>query len=467
MIYRDLLEEYMRRRGTESTLDLGDYCFDKQLAFIRDPSKRKSASCSRRAGKTIACAFDLLSTAISKDGINCVYITLDRRSAKRIIWKELIRYNRELALGGKLDNQDLTITFPNESVIYLSGAKDSSQIEKFRGMAIYLVYIDEAQAFKSYINDLIEDVLEPALYDYDGTLCLTGTPNAACAGAFFNACHNLAPHKGYSHHHWTIRNNPHIEEKSGKKVEQILRETRERKGITEDDPTYKRESLGLWVKDLDALVYKFSRETNLIQEIPKLKYHTLGVDLGYDDADAIFVWGWNDDSDALIAVDCFKASGQSVTALASKIREFTERYNPVKSVIDTGGLGKKVTEELRSRHGVYLAPAEKTEKSAYIELMNDDFRRGRLLVHESLDVIEEWELLQWDSNSDPARRKEDPNFENHLCDAALYAWREAKHYTYFEEDKKLDINSDEYMDEYERVEAERLEEELREEQDGW
>lgn len=466
MIYRELLEEYLRRRTRESRFNLDEYCFDKQLQFIRDPSKRKSASCSRRAGKTIACGFDLVDTALSKSGVNCVYITLDRRSAKRIIWKELLKINRDLSLGAKIDNQDLTITFPNESVIYLSGAKDSSQIEKFRGMAIYLVYIDEAQAFKSYINDLIEDVLEPALFDYDGTLCLTGTPNAVCAGAFYNACHDLAPHRGFSHHHWTIHDNPHIERKSGKKPEQLLAELRQRKGITEDDPTYKRESLGLWVKDLDALVYKFLRSRNATAHIPKCKHHVMGVDLGYDDADAIFIWGWDDESDCLYGVDCFKASGQSVTALAGKIKELTERYNPVKSVIDTGGLGKKVTEELRSRHGVYLTPAEKTEKSAYIELMNDDFRRGRLKVHESLDVIEEWEILQWDANSDPARRKEDPNFENHLCDAALYAWREAKHYTYFE-DEKLDINSDEYMDELERIEAEELEEEIREENDEW
>ena len=37
---------------------------------------------------------------------------------------------------------------------------------------------------------------------------------------------------------------------------------------------------------------------------------------------------------------------------------------------------------------------------------------------------EEAELLQWDED----RRKEDGRFDNHSCDATLYAWRELRHY---------------------------------------
>ena len=100
------------------------FCFKEQIDFIRDEAQFKTAVCSRRSGKTIACAADLLNTAISNDGVVCLYITLKRVNAKRIIWPELIKINREYRLGGTPNESDLSLKMPNGSIIYASGAQD-------------------------------------------------------------------------------------------------------------------------------------------------------------------------------------------------------------------------------------------------------------------------------------------------------------------------------------------------------
>ncbi|MDQ3023242.1 MAG: hypothetical protein M3R04_02475, partial [bacterium] len=74
-------------------------CFDKQLAFVRDTSRFRVAVCSRRAGKTVACAVTLIERAVQFPGTNHLYITLSRINAKRIVWRQLLDLNRGHALG--------------------------------------------------------------------------------------------------------------------------------------------------------------------------------------------------------------------------------------------------------------------------------------------------------------------------------------------------------------------------------
>ena len=108
----DLVAKELKKRLTQAQVQkqfkLEDYCFDKQLAFISDPSRFKTAVCSRRAGKTIACAADLLHTAMARPG-DVAYITLSRRNAKRIIWRELLKLNKDYAINAKIDATELTL----------------------------------------------------------------------------------------------------------------------------------------------------------------------------------------------------------------------------------------------------------------------------------------------------------------------------------------------------------------------
>lgn len=416
-----LLAEKKRRLEAKASViqfNPDEYCFDKQLEFIADESKRKVACNSRRSGKTVTCAVHLVHTAVTLKGVNCLYITLSRLNAKRIIWRELCDLNARFKLHAKENLSELTLEFLNGSRIYLAGASDESEIEKFRGMALKLVYIDEAQAFKSYLERLIHEVLSPALYDYDGELCLIGTPPPVCAGVFFDAYHQKEGYKGFKPFHWTIFDNPFIEKKSGKTVEALINADLEAKGLPREHPTIQREIYGRFVEDSSALVYQYDETRNLLDEDPNHYsasrcYFSIGVDLGFDDADAIIVWQWREHDPTLRLVYEFKKSKLSLTELAAILTDLQAKYPNARKVIDTGGLGKKITEELVTRYKIHLEPAEKVRKMEYIALMNEDLRKGLIKVPKGSKLLEEWRLLQWDRDFNPP--KIDERFEDHLC----------------------------------------------------
>jgi len=264
---RETLLREIAARAAKPKFDITQYCFKEQLALVQDPADFATACTSRRAGKSTGSAADLIDTAIGRSGIVCLYITLSRASAKRIIWPELLQINRTYQLGALPNIADLSLTFPNGSVIYCSGAKNKSEIEKFRGLPIALCYIDEAQSFGSYIQELIDDVISKALYDYNGRLRVTGTPPPIPTGYFHEICHSPQ----WSHHVWDMRNNPWLLKKSGKTPMQLIERDLVRKGVDINDPGIQRECFGRWVTDSNALVFRYNKDINSFSPCPKLR----------------------------------------------------------------------------------------------------------------------------------------------------------------------------------------------------
>ena len=115
--------EELKRRAEKEEFTLEKFCFDKQLAFIKDTSKFKTAVCSRRAGKSVACAADLVYTSLNQPG-DVAYLTLNRRSAKRIIWRALLEILDNHSIRYKPDNVDLSIKLlDNNNIIYVSPSR--------------------------------------------------------------------------------------------------------------------------------------------------------------------------------------------------------------------------------------------------------------------------------------------------------------------------------------------------------
>lgn len=252
---REILEKLTHKAG----FAVETFCFDKQIAFINDPEPFATAVCSVRAGKTVACAVDLIRTSLAREGIVCLYITLSRSNAKKIIWPELCRINQEYGLGGKVNETELSITFAvgkSHSTIYCSGAKDKREIEKFRGLALALCYIDECQAFRDYIRELVDEVIAKRLFDYAGKLRLIGTPGPVPIGYFYEC----SVSDQWSHHAWTMFDNPWLPKKSGLSHDEILDRELKRKGVKRDDPSIQRECFGKWAFDPNALVFRYSKE---------------------------------------------------------------------------------------------------------------------------------------------------------------------------------------------------------------
>lgn len=420
-----------RKGQEERQFKLEDHLFPEQLAFVKDKASYKIAVCSRRAGKTTACAADLVSTAINNPATVSLYITLSRNNAKKIIWKEIKDLNRLYGLKGELNLSELSISFPNGSTIYLSGAKDSSEMEKFRGLALKLVYIDEAQSFRSYIEELINEVLAPALMDHNGTLNIIGTPSPLPTGFFHDSYVN---ENGWAKHHWTFWDNPFIIKKSKITHQQMLERELKRRGVNVEDPSIQREWFGKFTLDSDSLLIHYGAH-NHFDNIPKIepkKYHyIMGIDLGFDDADAIAVLAWSDDSPTTYLVEEIVVPQQGITELVNQVEALRARYDISKMVIDQGGLGKKIAEEMRRRHAIPVEAAEKTRKMENIAFLNDALRTGLLKAKKSSKFAQDSYLVEIDKEkSTPDKIKVSDKYHSDIIDAVLYAFKLSPAFSY-------------------------------------
>lgn len=452
---------YAAVKNIKPEFNLDKICFPEQLAFIRDPEPFITSDCSRRAGKTEVCALDLLDTAIKRDGVVCLYITMTRMNASRILWPTLKRLNEYFQLGGHPHEAELSLTFLNGSVIYLSGCKDKSELDKFRGLAIALVYIDEVQSFRSFIAELVDDVLGPALADYAGKLKLIGTPALLKSGFFWDTVNS----KAYSHHHWTFWNNPHIARKSGLSHRQILDRELKRRGVSEAHPSIQREWYGKWVIDAESLVLHYDNTKNHFDGLPILTDFIISVDVGHDDADAIAVIGWHKHFKVAYLVEEFVKTKQGITELADEIEKRYRKYSPIKIVMDMGGLGKKIAVELQRRFGLPITAAEKSRKIEYLELLDDALRTQKFMASKDSRFAEDSFIVEWDHDkTTPERRviKSDPHSD--IVDAVLYGYREAMHWLSEPEIKPVNPKSkDAYLKHMESLMEAQLEREIQRE----
>lgn len=460
-----ILKEIRKREEEEQAKALlpqfsfQDFCFKAQQGFFRGTGSRfRAAVCSRRAGKTVGIVGDALDTLEQEKNVMCIYITLTKQSARAIIWQDLVRVVDEYQLDIKLDHLRLEATHRvTKSRFALFGAKDSVEIEKFRGLKLRKVYLDEVQSFRSYVKYFVNDILIPALRDLKGELYATGTPGPVKAGYFFE----ISQSKQWNNHKWTAFDNPHMHDPdNGKDLEDTLAEERLIKNIDETDPGYIRETYGEWIEDLDSLVFKFDRNKNTVDKLPEgdLDY-VFGVDIGYEDSDAIVVLGFDYTSKKVYLVEELETPHQGITPLVEQIRKLRKQYSPIKMVMDAGALGKKIQEEIRTRHGMHLETAEKQRKTEFIELLNDDLRTEKFQAVKGSVFEEECFLIQWDRDSkvkNPENPKISRAYHSDVADAVLYAWRECRHYLAQAPEKVPTINDPDYMAHLEALEMKKF-----------
>lgn len=436
--------------------DLTKHLFDQQLRFVEDPRPFKIAVCSRRSGKTIACAAHLIHTAINNPEVVCLYITLARNNAKKLIWPEIQKINRKYKLGGTEDHTELSMSFSNGSIIYLSGAKDSSEIEKFRGLALKICYIDECQSFREYIKELIDDVVSPALMDYAGTLCLIGTPGPLPTGYFAEVAGAVPDKKAVSeewaHHSWTFFDNPFIPIKAKVSHQVLLERELRRRGVKLEDPSIQREFFGKWVLDSDSLWVQYKPDiddfTSLPELAPTIKWnYIMGIDLGFEDADAIAVLAWSPASPTTYLVEECVVKKQGLTELVEQIQALQAKYGVYKMVIDEGGLGKKLAEEMRRRHKLPVQAADKARKQETVAFMNDALRTGRLKAKSTSHFARDSYLVEIDrGKSRPDKIALSDKYHSDIIDAVIYAFKESPAYSFQLPEKTLIPGTKEWAD---------------------
>lgn len=399
-----------------------DPLFPKQNAFILDPARYIDVQCSRRAGKTNGLAIRFIQTMKKYPKSQCIYLALTRDSAREIMWPVLQEMNDRYRLGASFVESKLTMSLPNGAKLVLMGADMQNFIKRLKGRKYPGVGIDEAQDFGTHLQSLIDDVLTPSISDYaDGWLAVTGTPGPVPQGYFFEVTQNRR--FGYSHHEWTLLENPYMPE-PGKFIEDLKR----KREWEDNHPTLLREWRNKWVLDVESLWIRYKESINDFTTLPDRKKwnYILGIDIGFKDADALAVLAWAEDDPNTYLVEELVTSKQGLTELVEQVQAMYSKYNISKSVIDEGGLGKKLAEEMRRRHSIPVQAADKARKQENVEILNDHLRRGKFKAHANSRFAQDSYLIQIDwtkSTPDKIIIKKNPHSD--IIDSVLYAFKES------------------------------------------
>jgi hypothetical protein len=406
--------------------------FEEQRAFVEDPAPYVAALCTRRAGKTFALAARFARTMENRAGALVVYIAPTRKMCRRIMWPELKRFARTYGLRWRFLENELAVQTSKGSTLLLIGCDRQSEVDKIRGVAAVDIAVDEAGVFKDSILDpLINESIWPTLEDYGGTLLLTGTPGRVCSGIFHEV--TTGQRSGWSVHRWSVLNNAQFPRWQGRAdwrdaAQAWFKHMLEVRGLHAHDASVRREWFGEWAQDSSALVYHFDPTKN-VGEPPQglaLKYIG-GLDLGYKDATGFAVVAYSPGSPKCWAIHTEKHRKWDVSQVAERLRGLQQVYNCDAWMVDTGGLGKMIVEEMRRRYGMALRATRKTDKMAFVEMLNADLRCCNFFVRPEAPVIKEWLNLYKNEDGD-----EQQGQENNLADAVLYAYRECRHYRYQE-----------------------------------
>ncbi len=389
-----------------------------QIRFVSKVGKLRTNCSGRRTGKTFALAVWLVEQWRSRPGQSSVFCALTTEHAVRIIWDAVDFLNRTLQWGATYNTLDGAWTFPNGFTLYFVGAKDRRQANQLRGIPkIHRVAVDECgQIPDALLEYLVRDVVEPALSDTDGDLCLAGTPSDTGVGFYEDQM--LECERRGTHFCDTMANNPYL----ARPGEELLAEALATR--FNGDPTnltYRREYLGHRVQDVGVLIYGVPPLDEFYEPAPNTRnYTTMGIDIGWNDGAGFSVVRSRAPQPGAHILEVYREQEMTLSRIAAVAERLRSRYNVGEIFVDTaGGGGRTLMESLATQYGLPATAADKRSRRLRIEQMRSmlDARTLRGSVGGCAQIIDEWRGLPWDTE----RQNHRENYVDETVDATQYA----------------------------------------------
>lgn len=412
---------------------LENECFDIQAGALMAPGLSKVFVCSRRAGKSRGFAPGIMDAVTTPPFTNVFYMAPTFKRSKRILWSALKDINRRYGLGGIANETEAMLTFPKlgpDVHVYLAGLKDRGEADKIRGIPGKLWVGDEFQDVREDVAEYsMREVIQPGILDNLGEakLWIGGTPGPVRAGYFYDVSEG-SRRAEFEQHHWTWRDNPLLPlRKSGITNEEIEERILREFGLTREDATWLREWCGLWVEDLNALVFQ-PAETCEWQTGPQRGWEYISCfDIGANDSDVVSILGWPKHSRVVDLVAEDVKADQDVTDLGGKLETAMNKWRPSRLVGDLGALGKKIGLELVRRHGIPVEAADKHRKLEHIALLNAAIRKREFRAPADSVYAKDAKKLSWDLEARAKNEKKiSSRYHSDACDAVLYGFRHAQ-----------------------------------------
>jgi hypothetical protein len=415
-----------------------------QLKLFQDRSELRIADAGRRAGKTTEFGVELLDLCLRKRNARCAFFAKTETDARELIWSDLWMLIDEYLLGGV--SRGPTIHFPNGSTIRITGAKDPQEAQRrFRGRGYDLVVGDECQLMP-WLRDMIQQAIAPALIrgGRNGRLLLGGTPSEVpFVGYWEEIC--AGQHGQWSVHTATVHDNPSVVDVA----DFLARRAAELGG--EHAPVYRREYLRERVMPdaSSGLVYRYNKTVNNFAKLPEGgRWHlVVSIDLGHTrDTNGIVTLGVTDASPGRAwELDRWKAPRRlSLPDLAREIllrqagrdhegARFVDEdaFVLVDTVIDEGGLGTAIADELRrpvpngddARPSIACTAADKTDPLVSSDVLNAALLGGQLMIPAGSPTAHDLTILRWDPIELAKGKRKMAKFPHSDLEPCLrYAW---------------------------------------------
>lgn len=389
-----------------------------ELAFISNPSKRRTNCSGRRSGKSFTTQLWLVEQWKSRPGQSSIFLALSQESAIKIGWDTIRELNDRFQWGAIYNGTEGCWTWPNGFVLYYMGCKDRRSANLVRGIPkIHRVAVDECgQIADPLLQYLVVDVVEPTLADTDGDLCLCGTPSDTGVGFYedeMTACEASG-----AHFCWTASENPHLVKPGAEFIAEALAK---RFAGDSENATFRREYLGHRVQDAGVLIYRVPPLDEFYEPTPPFGlYTTMGIDIGWNDGAGFCVLRQRASEPGAHIVEVYREAELSLPRMAAIAERMRVQHGVGEIFVDTaGGGGRTIMETLAASYGLPAVAADKRARRMRIEQVRSmlDARTLRGSVGACAQILEEWRGLPWSVDRDNHRE----GYVDETTDALQYA----------------------------------------------
>lgn len=353
-----------------------------------------------------------------RPGQSSIFGALTTDHAVRIIWDAVEYLNRKCSWGATYNTLDSAWTFPNGFTLYFVGLKDRRQVNHIRGIPkIWRVALDECgQIPDGLLEYAVRDVIEPALSDTDGDLCLAGTPSDTGVG-FYEDTMARCEAAG-NHFADTMADNPHLARPGSELLAEALAE---RFAGDASNLTYRREYLGHRVQDAGVLIYTVPPLDQFYEPAPSNRnYTTLGIDIGWNDGAGFAVVRSRAPHAGAHVLEVYREREMTLARIAAVAARMRAEHAVGEIFVDTaGGGGRTLMESLAAQYGLPATAADKRSRRMRIEQVRSmlDARTLRGSAGRCGQLIEEWRGIPWNEDRDDHRE----GYIDETTDAVQYA----------------------------------------------
>jgi hypothetical protein len=421
-------------------------CHQKQRDLLLNPSRFKALLSPRRVGKTTYNLYEVLVHDKKYPRSMIAYIVPDSKAhAKDLFWLPMKELDEKLGLGLTFKEVEKRVITPNGTNILILGAHDADSPQRLRGNPYSLVLLDECKDFGPHFEELVVEAVLPGLDDYGGTLVLSGTPGNVFQGLFYKI--TTTDPEGWEVSRWIKSDNTFLRPEA-RDLQKVWETSYKPFGLGMDSPKFRREQKAEWVSDESEQAYLYNPDRNYFSgELnPLISYdHICGIDIGKRDKLVIQPAAFSAYDTNLTYLDGHAERGMYIETMVQKWREMNAKYHFIGTVVDTGGLGVMIVDDVNMRYGLNWQAAQKGNgyKLAAVKQMNSDFLLGRIKAHPDSVAAKAWaRSIKCPKTGLPLHSDEG--------DAALYVHRYSYHWQGAPQAEKPASHSTEWWQEQEQ-----------------